>query len=155
MQRYMFESLALLLCAHPDRAVDVPPVSDFSASYGWRRDLYFMTDHEWARLVGDYLGGISLAVGLLCIQLLWMVSTSMGCVGFAIGLFWALVLTSWGKRIVPRRAGWVRRFEQGRSRREVSHIRHCGTRAMRQDSRQFLAVINSPGGWDNWLMTVT
>jgi len=86
---------------------------------GWRRDIYFMPDQDWARLIRDYLGGMALGLTIASFPILSIVSPELSCLGLIVGVFLSLALSTWAYRAVPKRPIWVRRFEEGRANLEV------------------------------------
>jgi hypothetical protein len=91
---------------------------------------------------------------VLSLQTFWTESTGLAFLGFALGLFCTVLLSTVAHRVIPRQPQWVRHFEEGRAYAELRHIRTCGARALHMHYQRFTRLINSTGGWDAWLMTV-
>jgi hypothetical protein len=124
---------------------------------GQQRELYLMPSRKRTNLlISNFIGAIS--------SLLWMIyplfllninpdSEIWVCCAPVVGIFPSVLL---GAIFYPflNAPPWVTAFEARRSAADILHIQAKGRKLLQLHPKAFRTLIQSPEGWDLWVMTV-
>lgn len=122
----------------------------FQFYVGRRRELYFKTGREWDIRARDGVGLLMVGVGLFFGFLFNDMSFMLMLPCFFVPVWFSVA--SWLVHLRP--PNWVCHFEERRSPIELAYIKQRGAELLQRYPRTFPRIINTPDGWETWMMTV-